>query len=212
MVQHCSTESSCGAAKFFSELPANTARLTVGFYNVGIQLTELSGKKWPSKQSALKADIIKAFDTHVLDILCLSELGELGVGIAAGLPDRNVGAWMTELLRDSAIPPVHISTEGHYLTIVKTSRVKVDRDSLVQGFDDNNTDRSFQHLRVFVAGDDVPISIINCHAPSSKKRVDRELSQALSLSRPQCLCRRSLRLGRRFQHRMYSVHGYHEGH
>ena len=112
MVQHCSTESSCGAAKCFYELPANTARLTVGFYNVGIQLTELSGKKWPSKQSALKADIIKAFDTHVLDILCLSELGELGVGIAAGLPDRNVGAWMTELLRDSAIPPVHISTEG----------------------------------------------------------------------------------------------------
>ena len=170
MAQHCSTESSCGAAKCFYELPANTARLTVGFYNVGIQLTELSGKKWPSKQSALKADIIKAFDTHVLDILCLSELGELGVGIAAGLPDRNVGAWMTELLRDSAIPPVHISTEGHYLTIAKTSRVKVDRDSLVQGFDDNNTDRSFQHLRVFVAGDDVPISIINCHAPSSKKR------------------------------------------
>ena len=136
MVQHCSTESSCGAAHStiadlpaqttFSELPANTARLTVGFYNVGIQLTELSGKKWPSKQSALKADIIKAFDTHVLDILCLSELGELGVGIAAVLPDRNVGAWMTELLRDSAIPPVHISTEGHYLTIVKTSRVKVD--------------------------------------------------------------------------------------
>ena len=84
MVQHCSTESSCGAAKFFSELPANTARLTVGFYNVGIQFTELSGKKWASKQRFLKADILKAFDTHVLDILYLCEFGELGVGIAAG--------------------------------------------------------------------------------------------------------------------------------
>ena len=180
MAQWFSPESSCGAAQStiadlaaqttFSELPANIAQLTVGFYNVGIQFSELSGKKWSTKQSHLKADIIKAFDTHVLDILCLCELGELGVGIAAGLPDRNVDAWMTELLRDSAIPPVNIFADSHYLTIVKTSRVNVDRYSLVQGFDDNNTNRSFQHLRVFVAGDGVPISIINCHAPSSKKR------------------------------------------
>jgi hypothetical protein len=81
MVQHCSTESSCGAAKFLSELPADTVRLTVGFYNVGIQFTELAGKKWLLKQSRLRADIVKAFDTHGLDILCLCELGELGVGI-----------------------------------------------------------------------------------------------------------------------------------
>ena len=181
MAQRCSPDSSCGAAQStiadlaaqttFSELPANAARLTVGFYNVGIQLAEISGRRWSSKQSRLKADIVKAFDTHVLDILCLCELGELGVGIAAGLLDGNVNAWMTELLRDSAIPPVNIFAESHYLTIVKTSRVNVDRYRLVQGFDANNTDRSFQHLRVFVAGDGVPISIINCHAPSSKKRM-----------------------------------------
>ena len=156
MAQRCSPDSSCGAAQStiadlaaqttFSELPANAARLTVGFYNVGIQLAEISGRRWSSKQSRLKADIVKAFDTHVLDILCLCELGELGVGIAAGLLDGNVNAWMTELLRDSAIPPVNIFAESHYLTIVKTSRVNVDRYRLVEGFDANNTDRSFQHL------------------------------------------------------------------
>jgi hypothetical protein len=188
MVQHCSTESSCGAAKFLSELPADTARLTVGFYNVGIQFTELAGKKWLLKQSRLRADIVKAFDTHGLDILCLCELGELGVGIAAGLVERNVNAWMTELLRDSAIPPVNIFAESHYLTIVKTSRVKADRYRLVQGFDDKVMVRSFQHLRVFVAGDDVPISIINCHAPSSKKRALTLSCRKLYLSTAHTVC------------------------
>ena len=180
MAQRCSPESSCGAAQpiiadlaaqtHVSELPANAAQLTVGFYNVGIQLTELSERKWSSKQSLLKADILKAFDTHVLDILCLCELGELGVGIAEGLTCGNVETWMTELLSDSAIPPVYIFADSHYLTIVRKNRVKVDRYELVQGFDRRENDRSFQHLRVLVAGDDVPISIINCHAPSSKKR------------------------------------------
>ena len=198
MAQWFSPESSCGAAQStiadlaaqttFSELPAHIAQLTVGFYNVGIQIAELSGKKWSTKQSHLKNDIIKAFDMHVLDILCLCELGELGVGIAAGLPDRNVDAWMTELLRDSAIPPVHIFADSHYLTIVKTSRVNVDRYSLVQGFDDNNTNRSFQHLRVFVAGDGVPISIINCHAPSSKKRVLTSNGRKLYLTAAHNVC------------------------
>ena len=198
MAQWFSPESSCGAAQStiadlaaqttFSELPAHIAQLTVGFYNVGIQVSELSGKKWSTKQSHLKADIIKAFDTHVLDILCLCELGELGVGIAAGLPDHNVDAWMTELLKDSAIPPVNIFADSHYLTIVKTSRVNVDRYSLVQGFDANNTNRSFQHLRVFVAGDGVPISIINCHAPSSKKRVLTSNGRKLYLTAAHNVC------------------------
>ena len=129
MAQRCSPESSCGAAQpiiadlaaqtHVSELPATAAQLTVGFYNVGIQLTELSGRKWSSKQSLLKADILKAFDTHVLDILCLCELGELGVGIAEGLTDGNVNAWMTELLSDRAIMPVCIFADSHYLTIVR---------------------------------------------------------------------------------------------
>jgi hypothetical protein len=172
MAQQCSHDSSGGAAQLtFAELPDNAAQLTVAFYNVGIQVSELEGKNWKTKEGRLQADILKAFNTHALDILCLCELGELGVGIGASVPHGDVVAWIMKLFNDSAIPPVEIFTDSHYLTIVKTSRVKVDLYKLVHGFVPNQNDRSFQHLRVSVAGDEAPISIINCHAPASKKRV-----------------------------------------
>ena len=172
MAQQCSHDSSAGPALLtFAELPDNVAQLTVAFYNVGIQVSELEGKNWKTKEGRLQADILKAFNMHGLDILCLCELGELGVGIGANVPHGDVVAWIMKLFNDSAIPPVEIFTDSHYLTIVKTSRVKVDLYKLVHGFVPNQNDRSFQHLRVSVAGDEAPISIINCHAPASKKRV-----------------------------------------
>ena len=159
MAQQCSHDSSGGAAQLtFAELPDNAAQLTVAFYNVGIQVSELEGKNWKTKEGRLQADILKAFNTHALDILCLCELGELGVGIGASVPHGDVVAWIMKLFNDSAIPPVEIFTDSHYLTIVKTSRVKVDLYKLVHGFVPNQNDRSFQHLRVSVAGDEAPIS------------------------------------------------------
>ena len=71
-----------------SELPDNAAELTVGFYNVGIQVSELQTKNWKMKERVLIADILKAFNTHGLDVLCLNELGELDVGLGARVPQR----------------------------------------------------------------------------------------------------------------------------
>ena len=70
MAQQCSHDSSGGAAQLtFAELPDNAAQLTVAFYNVGIQVSELEGKNWKTKEGRLQADILKAFNTHALDIL-----------------------------------------------------------------------------------------------------------------------------------------------
>ena len=64
---------------------------------------------------------------HALDILCLSELGELGVGIGKKLPEGDVIAWIHKLLADSAVSPVAIYADGHYATLVLSDR------ALVQG-------------------------------------------------------------------------------
>jgi hypothetical protein len=81
-------DSSAGGAAqpTFSALPDSASELTVGFYNVGIQLSEFGGKKWKMKERRLAADIFKAFDLHALDLLCLSEIGEIGVGIGEKIP------------------------------------------------------------------------------------------------------------------------------
>jgi len=44
-----------GAAKL-----DNVSELTVGFYNLGIQLSEVEGKRWTRKERLIKADIEKA--------------------------------------------------------------------------------------------------------------------------------------------------------
>jgi hypothetical protein len=171
MAQQGSHDSPGGAAQPTDfQFRINPIELTVGFYNVGKQLKEMQGRKRIAKENHLRTDILNAFNKHALDSQCLSEVGEIGYGIGDGVPDGNVVAWIMELLNGSAVPPVDIFTDSHYLTIVKTSRVQVHRYNLVQGFVPNQLDRSFQHFRVSVAGDEAPISIINCHAPASKKR------------------------------------------
>ena len=69
------TSSSSGASQpTFSALPANTTELTVGFYNVGIQLSEVGGRRWKIIERRLASDLATAFEVHALDILCLNEL------------------------------------------------------------------------------------------------------------------------------------------
>ena len=133
-------------------------------------MKEVQGKHWMAKEHRLQTDILKAFATHVLDMLCLSELGELSIGIAEALPGGDVTAWIAELLQGSAVPPVDVYSDSHYVTSVKTTRVTVDQYRLVAGFVPTQVDRSFQHFRVRVEGDEAAISIINCHAPASQKR------------------------------------------
>ena len=77
----------------------------------------------------MKADIVAAFQTHKLHMLCLSELGELGIGLSSKLPDKSVNAWLKELLSDSAVSPVSVYSDSHYATLVKTGRVLVEEKS-----------------------------------------------------------------------------------
>ena len=160
-----------GAAQLtFSALPDDASELTVGFYNIGIQLSEVGGSKWKTREQRLREDIIKAADTHALDILCFSELGELGVGIAAKLAEGNVDTWIRNLLAGSAVSPVAIYADGHYATLVLSDRIKVLQYQVVKGFMATQTDRCFQHFRVQTDEREKPISIVNCHTPSSQKR------------------------------------------
>ena len=163
--------SSGGAAQpTFLTLPANTTELTVGFYNVSISVEEINERGWKTKERKLASDLAKAFQAHTLDILCLSELGEIGKGIGEKIAGGDVDAWIRGLLSDRAVPPVCLYINGHYATIVKSGRVAVLERRLVSGFVPDQSDRCFQHLRVRIGDDSEPVSIVNCHAPATRKR------------------------------------------
>ena len=51
-----------GAAQHsISEFPDSAVGVTVGYYNVGIQLAEWKGKRWWEKEGRLRADIANTF-------------------------------------------------------------------------------------------------------------------------------------------------------
>ena len=115
-----------GAAQpIFSELPDDASELTVAFYNVGINLSQVGTKHWKSKEKALAADIDEAANVHGLDILCLSELGEVDVGLGERLPEGDVVAWIRKVLADSAVSPVAIYADAHYATLVLSKRIQL---------------------------------------------------------------------------------------
>jgi len=92
------------AETLLMELSDNAPRLTVGFYNVGIQCAEFGGKHWKQKEDRLASDLVNAFGTHKLDILCLCELGELGVGLSGKIQNGDINGWIRRLLAGSAVP------------------------------------------------------------------------------------------------------------
>ena len=79
------------------------------------------GKK---KEKTLKRDVVKAFKLYVLHMLCLSELGETHAGLADNL-EKTVTEWIMDLLADTAVAPVSVYADAHYVTIVKQEDVVV---------------------------------------------------------------------------------------
>ena len=65
---------------------------------MGIQLSEFGGPKWKKEELTLSSDLVKAFVMYELDILCLSELGELDVGLVEKIHEGDVDAWIRMLL------------------------------------------------------------------------------------------------------------------
>ena len=82
-----------------------------------------------------------------------------------------VRTWLQKLISDSAVSPVTAYSHGRYATVVREVRsVLVQEYKVVRGFVPCQQERCFQHFRVRVHGDDAPLCIINCHAPSGRKR------------------------------------------
>ena len=150
------TSSTSGAAR---------PTLTVGFYNVNIHSFSETDCGWKIIENRLESDIAKAFEVHALDILCLC-------GLTSNMPGRDLDAWIRRLLGggvNSAEQPVSVYTLRQYSTIVKIKRVTVLEWKTVSNYVQDQPKRCFQHLRVSVGDDTDPISIVNCHAYSTKQ-------------------------------------------
>ena len=60
--------SDSGGGPLLRGRPPHATELTVGFYCVGIQLSEVGLRGWQSKERRLASDIAKAFEGHGLDV------------------------------------------------------------------------------------------------------------------------------------------------
>ena len=152
-----------------SEVPDDAFELTVAFYNVGLQASQVNSKKWPDREAKLANDIINAAKNHKLDILCLCELGEINVGIGGKL-SQSVSAWIHGLFSGSEVWPFEVYESGHYATLRLSTRITICDYQVVNRFVGTQQGRCFQHFRVCSDKCDVPISIVNCHAPSSQTK------------------------------------------
>ena len=86
------------------------------------------------QKEALTRDNVNAFVLHDLHMLCLSELGEINAGLADKLYElsqQTVTEWIMDLLADTAVAPVSVYADAHYLTIVKQRDVAVAESRLI---------------------------------------------------------------------------------
>ena len=71
--------------------------LRVAFYNIGLHKSEVTGKGWPKKQSAIARDMHHIFFLHKCDMLCLSEVGHIDEGLDQRLPDGGINTLFSNL-------------------------------------------------------------------------------------------------------------------
>ena len=85
----------------------------------------------------MKQDIVKAFLSHDLHMLCLSQLGEIHTGLVDKLyelSEQTVTKWIMDLLADTAVAQVSVYADAHYVTIVKQEDVVVAESRFISGF------------------------------------------------------------------------------
>ena len=169
--------SSSGAAQpADSELLASTPQLTVGFYNVNREFYNVEDRTWKDLECRLKSDIVKAFEVHALDILCLCGLNE---NIRGG----DIDAWTRVLIYDSAVQPARVYAKKQYSTIVMSGQVAILQCTFVDDYVTDQPYRCFQHLRVRVGDDREAISIVNCYAHRCGWTVDARRQTFLACHR-----------------------------
>ena len=169
--------------------------LRVGFYNVGIQQSELDKKNAQDakkKCMALAQDIADAFQKHSLDLLCLCELGEHTIGLHGR---KNLSCdtqaellqWVVRManrLLGGASEPAELVSGDHptYAVIRRRGSGLEVKDVLFHRRLDNRRsnlpDRTMLSLPCMWMGKPITIALANC--PSSKKRPwDRNVKEAV---------------------------------
>ena len=117
----------------------------VAFYNVGLNASALTGGKKESWLRKLKADVIKAFSELRCDMLRLSEMGEVTVGlesafaeaesISSGVAQPAPGSlrrWFEGALQEVHLGHWGIYPRGHYVTLVRPdAAIEVESESEV---------------------------------------------------------------------------------
>ena len=169
----------------------------VAFYNVGLQASALMGAGRAKWFGFLKADVIKAFSELHCDVLCLSEMGEVKVGlesafaeaesISSGVAQPAPGSlrrWFKKALQEMHAGDWGIYPRGHYVTLVRPdSAIEVECESEVYIYPEQEF-RVAQLLRcrtrtvpVVASGASQPAEpfsfrwlCTNVHCPVSKKR------------------------------------------
>ena len=76
-----------------------------------------------------------------------------------------------DLLADTAVAQVSVYADAHYVTLVNNTNLGIVHRACISGFISEQQARCFQHLRLRLHAGGKPVSVINCHAPSSKTRI-----------------------------------------
>ena len=169
----------------------------VAFYNVGLQASALVGAQRSKWFGLLKADVIKAFSELRCDVLCLSEMGEVQVGLESAFAEAESNSsgvaqpapgslrrWFEGALQEVQAGDWGIYPRGHYVTLVRPDAgIEVEGESEVNIYPHQDF-RVAQVLRcrtrtvpVVASGAPQPAQpfsfrwlCANVHCPSSKKR------------------------------------------
>ena len=127
--------------------------------------------------------LIDVFLGHALDILCLSELGEIDRRLDSKL-NKTVTNWIKDLLVDSIGGQVSLFQNAHYITIVWKESMIVQEHNFISNFITGQAFRCFQHFRVHLQGNENVITVINCHAPFSENNIYVQTIDKYILVRP----------------------------
>ena len=142
----------------------------VAYYNLTWDVGKMIGKKHEEHKRKLREDVLKALDTHDVDVLCLCEVGEI---------ERGLGSvrW-NALLRD--IIPEHwkyeFYTASHYTTIINSTTMETLIEPTLSGSMTPVPAHWYRKCQFFRVrkkyfGEVHPaIDVVNVHSPSSKHK------------------------------------------